>query len=175
MRFRASTTSPSSTRASSGASRSAARSCAGSGTGTWPRPARSLPRRSSPPGSLGSSARRRRTRSTCRRTAATTSPSRRGERARAVDVAARVPPLAGRRFHGLIGFNLFTAIAPGIGGFFLCTYLGGQIAVGKDYLIGTDQNDVGIFMGFLFATIGWLGGLGFFNYPVARLLGRPPA
>src|SRR5437660_9518526 len=86
-------------------------------------------------------------------------------------VIALRPPL-GRR---LIGFNLLTAIALGIGGFFLGAYLGGQIAVGKDYLIGTDQNDVGIFMGFLFATIGWLGGLGFFNYPVARLLGRPPA
>ena len=64
--------------------------------------------------------------------------------------------------------NLLTAIALGIGGFFLGAYVGGQIAVGKDYLIGTDQNDVGVFMGFLFATIGWLGGLGFFNYPVAR-------
>src|SRR5438128_9431929 len=30
-------------------------------------------------------------------------------------------------------------------------------------------------MGFLFATIGWLGGLGFFNYPLGRLLGRPAA
>src|SRR6266516_5652901 len=78
------------------------------------------------------------------------------------------PPLMRR----LIGFNLFTAIALGIGGFFLGAYLGGQIAAGKDYLIGTDQNDVGVFMGFLFATIGWFAGLGFFNYPVARLLGR---
>src|SRR5438128_2843228 len=79
------------------------------------------------------------------------------------------PPL-GRR---LIGFNLFTAIALGIGGFFLGAWIGGQIAAGKDYLLATDQNDVGVFLGFLFATIGWLGGLGFFNYPVRRLLGRP--
>src|SRR5437016_7353407 len=28
-------------------------------------------------------------------------------------------------------------------------------------------------MGFLFATIGWFAGLGFFNYPVSRMLGRP--
>ena len=28
-------------------------------------------------------------------------------------------------------------------------------------------------MGFLFATIGWLAGLGFFNYPISRMLGRP--
>jgi cytochrome c oxidase subunit 1 len=29
-------------------------------------------------------------------------------------------------------------------------------------------------MGFLFGTIGWLAGLGFFNYPLTRLAGRPP-
>src|SRR6266571_7274333 len=84
-------------------------------------------------------------------------------------VIALRPPLMRR----LTGFNLFTAIALGIGGFFLGAYLGGQIAVGKDYLLGTDQNDVGVFMGFLFATVGWLAGLGFFNYPLQRLAGRP--
>ena len=73
----------------------------------------------------------------------------------------------------LVRLNLLTAVALGIGGFFLGAYVGGVIAEGKDYLIGTDQNDVGVFMGFLFATIGWLAGLGFFNYPVSRLLGRP--
>jgi cytochrome c oxidase subunit I len=73
----------------------------------------------------------------------------------------------------LVRLNLLTAIALGIGGFFLGAYVGGQIAEGKDYLIATDQNDVGVFMGFLFATIGWFAGLGFFNYPVSRLLGRP--
>jgi cytochrome c oxidase subunit I len=73
-----------------------------------------------------------------------------------------------------LGFNLFTAIVLGIGGFFLGAWIGGQIAVGHRYLIATDQNDVGIFMGFLFGSLGWLGGLGFFNYPIARLGGRPP-
>jgi len=77
-------------------------------------------------------------------------------------------------WRGLIGFNLLTAIVLGIGGFFFGAWIGGKMAVGHDYLIGTDQNDVGIFMGFLFGTIGWLAGLGFFNYPLARLAGRPP-
>ncbi len=75
-----------------------------------------------------------------------------------------------RRF---LRLNMLTAVALGIGGFFLGAYVGKVIADSKDYLIGTDQNDVAIFMGFLFATIGWLAGLGFFNYPVSRLLGRP--
>src|SRR6266568_4508776 len=76
-------------------------------------------------------------------------------------------------WQGVIGFNLLTAILLGIGGFFLGAWIGGQIAVGHDYLLGTDQNDVGLFMGYLFGTLGWLAGLGFFNYPLARLLGWP--
>src|SRR5437588_11688362 len=92
-----------------------------------------------------------------------------------MDTVTELPILGGRRFRGLIGFNLFTAIALGIGGFFLGAYIGGQLALGKDYLLATDQNDLGIFIGFLFAAIGWLGGLGFFNYSVSRLLGRPAA
>jgi cytochrome c oxidase subunit I len=77
-------------------------------------------------------------------------------------------------WRGLLGFGLLTAIVLGVGGFFFGAWIGGKMAVGHDYLIGTDQNDVGIFMGFLFGTIGWLAGLGFFNYPLARLAGRPP-
>ncbi|TMK94425.1 MAG: hypothetical protein E6G42_04710, partial [Actinobacteria bacterium] len=76
-------------------------------------------------------------------------------------------------WRGLIGFNMMTALALGAGGWFLGAWIGGQMAVGKDYLLATDQNDVGILMGYLFGLIGWLGGLGFFNYPVSRLLGRP--
>src|SRR5207237_2041290 len=92
-----------------------------------------------------------------------------------VETTAQLPTAAAGRPRGVLAFNLFTAIALGIGGFFLGAYIGGQLAVGKDYLLATDQNDLGIFIGFLFAAIGWLGGLGFFNYPVSRLLGRPAA
>jgi cytochrome c oxidase subunit 1 len=74
----------------------------------------------------------------------------------------------------LIGFNMLTGLALGIGGWFLGSWIGGQIAVGHDYLEGTNQNDVGIFMGYLFAVVGWLVGLGFANYPLGRLRGRPP-
>jgi cytochrome c oxidase subunit 1 len=83
-------------------------------------------------------------------------------------------PASRPAWRGLIGFNLLTAIVLGVGGFFFGAWIGGKMAVGHDYLIGTDQNDVGVFMGFLFGTIGWLAGLGFFNYPLARLAGRPP-
>jgi cytochrome c oxidase subunit 1 len=69
---------------------------------------------------------------------------------------------------------MLTGLALGGGGWFLGGWIGGQIAVGHPYLQGTDQNDAGIFMGFFFAVIGWLVGLGFANYPIGRLLGRPP-
>src|SRR3989449_7952132 len=70
---------------------------------------------------------------------------------------------------------MLTGLALGIGGWFLGAWIGGQMAVGHPYLQGTDQNDVGIYMGYLFAVIGWLGGLGFANYPIGRLLGRAPS
>jgi cytochrome c oxidase subunit I len=84
---------------------------------------------------------------------------------------AAAPPVWRR----LVGFNLLAGIVLGVGGFFLGSWIGSQIAAGHDYLIGTNQDDVRIFMGFFVGSLGWLLGLGFFNYPVARLLGRPPS
>ncbi len=37
----------------------------------------------------------------------------------------------------------------------------------------SDANDVPIVLGYLFAVIGWLAGLGVFNDPVRLLLGKP--
>src|SRR3989440_878737 len=78
---------------------------------------------------------------------------------------------------------MLTGLALGCGGWFLGGWIGGWMAVHHNYWQsatscngcgGTDQNDVGIFMGYLFATLGWLIGLGFLNYPIARLRGLPP-
>ena len=88
--------------------------------------------------------------------------------------AADMPALEHDPRRRSLQFNLGTALVLGIGGFFLGAWVGREIGSGLDYLNGTDQNDVAVFMGFLFATFGWLAGLGFFNYPLARLLGRPP-
>ena len=83
--------------------------------------------------------------------------------------AAERPPVWRR----LISFNILTALVLGAGGWFLGTWIGDRIAVGNDYLLGTDQNDVAIFMGYFLAVLGWLIGLGFLNYPISRLLGHP--
>ncbi len=81
-------------------------------------------------------------------------------------------PATGTPRSGWLRPSLLTAVALGIGGFFLGAWLGKEIAGTNDYLIGTDQNDVAIFMGFLGGTIGWLLGLGFFSYPLLRMTGR---
>jgi cytochrome c oxidase subunit I len=74
----------------------------------------------------------------------------------------------------LIGFNLLAAVVLGAGGYLFGHWVGGRLGGHIDAMTVTDQDDIAYFMGFLFATLGWLLGLGFFNYPLARLRGRPP-
>jgi cytochrome c oxidase subunit 1 len=74
----------------------------------------------------------------------------------------------------LIGFHLGTGILLGVGGWYLGWWLGHQVnAPSLDYFGDTDQNDVAVFVGYVLGTIGFLTGLGFLNYPLARMAGRP--
>jgi cytochrome c oxidase subunit 1 len=73
----------------------------------------------------------------------------------------------------LIGFNLLSAIVLGIVGFYFGWWLGHQIhAESLDFIAETEQNDVALMLGYVFAVIGWLVGLGFARYPISRMLGR---
>ena len=76
----------------------------------------------------------------------------------------------------LIGFNLLTAVVLGVVGFYVGWWLGHQIT-GKSiaYFSDTNQNDIALFVAYLVGVIGFLVGLGFANYPVQRLLGKPPS
>jgi cytochrome c oxidase subunit 1 len=75
-----------------------------------------------------------------------------------------------RRF---IGFNLLSGIALLVGGFYLGWWIGHQIhAESLDFIDDTNQNDVALLLGYLFAVIGFLIGLGFANYPLRRMLGH---
>src|SRR5439155_271056 len=49
------------------------------------------------------------------------------------------------------------------------------VSGGVDVIPLMDQNDSSIALGFLLAVVGFLIGLGFFNYPVKRLLGAVPS
>ncbi len=76
----------------------------------------------------------------------------------------------------LIGFNLLTAVLLGVGGYYLGWFIGHQIKGSSfHYQEETSENDVALLLAYVFGVIGFLIGLGFASYPVARLLGRPPS
>jgi cytochrome c oxidase subunit 1 len=76
----------------------------------------------------------------------------------------------------LIGFNLLTAVILGVGGYYLGWWIGHLISSPSyDYEKAADQNDVALLLGYLCGVVGFLIGMGFANYPIARLLGRPPS
>jgi cytochrome c oxidase subunit I len=74
----------------------------------------------------------------------------------------------------LVGFNLLTAVVLGVGGYYLGWFIGHEID-GKsfEFQSAVDENDVALLLAYLFGVVGFLIGLGFANYPVSRLLGRP--
>jgi cytochrome c oxidase subunit 1 len=81
------------------------------------------------------------------------------------------PPL-----RGLIGFNLLTGILLGIVGFYFGWWLGHQIHFKAfEFVADTGQNDIALLLGYLFFVIGFVAGLGFLKYPLARMLGREPS
>ena len=74
----------------------------------------------------------------------------------------------------LIGFNLLTAVLLGVGGYYLGWFIGHQVnGPSFKYEEATDENDVALLLAYFFGVVGFLIGLGFANYPVSRMLGRP--
>jgi cytochrome c oxidase subunit 1 len=73
----------------------------------------------------------------------------------------------------LLGFNIIWGVVGGIIGYIVGHWIGSRLAIDTAAQIGSDQDDVAIFLGLLFATFGWMLGLGFFSYPLWRMLGRP--
>jgi len=80
------------------------------------------------------------------------------------------------RLRRLLGYNLLTAVVLGLVGFYVGWWLGHQFK-GKslDYFGDTGQNDIALFLAYLTGVVGFLVGLGFANYPLQRLLGKPPS
>jgi cytochrome c oxidase subunit 1 len=78
----------------------------------------------------------------------------------------------------LAGFHLGTAIVLAVLGYLLGRWIGDQIAANVSSLAYTSQsgeNDLALALGYSVGLAGFLVGLGFANYPVSRLLGRPPS
>ncbi len=70
-------------------------------------------------------------------------------------------------------FNLGTAVVLGLIGFFVGAWLGHLVGANVHYNQVGDQNDIAVVFAYLGFILGFLGGLGFLNYPVAKLLGKP--
>ena len=88
---------------------------------------------------------------------------------------AAVPPASPRPlWRRLIGFNLLSAIILAAVGFYVGWFVGNEI-YGPSFVFqtATDENDVALFLAYAFSVVGFLVGLGFANYPVSRMLGRP--
>jgi cytochrome c oxidase subunit I len=76
----------------------------------------------------------------------------------------------------LIGFNLLSGVVLGVVGFYVGWWLGHLVkAPSLDYFSDTGQNDIALFVAYFTGVVGFLVGLGFANYPVQRLLGKPPS
>ena len=78
-----------------------------------------------------------------------------------------------RRF---VGYNLISAVLLGVVGYLVGFWLGERInGPSLDFIASTGENDIALSLGYLLGVVGFLVGLGFANYPVARLLGHPPS
>ncbi|MGH3025428.1 MAG: hypothetical protein ACRDLR_03180, partial [Gaiellaceae bacterium] len=87
-------------------------------------------------------------------------------------MAVAAPPVW-RRF---VGFNLLTGIIGGIIGWYV-GWFGAHAIVGPslDYFGDIDFNELSLVLAYFGGVVGFLAGLGFFNYPFARLRGYPPS
>jgi len=75
-----------------------------------------------------------------------------------------------------IGFNLLTGIVLGIAGWYVGWFGAHAIsAESLEYFGDTDYNELSVYLAYLGGVIGFLVGLGFLNYPIARLRGYPPS
>jgi cytochrome c oxidase subunit 1 len=72
-----------------------------------------------------------------------------------------------------LGFNVIWGVIGAIIGYAVGHWLGTRIGNHIHAQQATDQDDIAIFFGLFLATIGWLIGLGFFNYAAGRMIGRP--
>src|SRR5580692_1273644 len=77
---------------------------------------------------------------------------------------------------GWLSQHVGTAIILGFLGYILGHWLGNYIGSAYPYIANSGQNSLAVLLALLFMVIGWLLGIGAFNYPIAKIMGReaPP-
>ncbi len=70
--------------------------------------------------------------------------------------------------------SVLTAIAGAVGGYALGHWAGNLIASQYPQVQNNGSNDIAIVLGLLFGIVGWMAGIGAFNYPLAKIIGRDP-
>ena len=79
--------------------------------------------------------------------------------------------------HGLLSQHLGTAAIGAVGGYLFGHWVGNVIASNYPTVTGSaanGANDVAVVLGLSIGVFGWLLGIGAFNYPLAKLVGREP-
>jgi cytochrome c oxidase subunit 1 len=91
-------------------------------------------------------------------------------------MTAMAAPLRPPVWRRLLGFNLLTGVILGVGGWY-AGWFGAHAIVGPslDYFGDIDYNELSVFLAYIGGVVGFLTGLGFLNYPLARLRGYPPS
>ena len=68
---------------------------------------------------------------------------------------------------------IHTGIIGAVIGYFLGHWLGNVLSSGYARNALSDMNDFPLVLGYVFGTVGWLGGLGVFNDLFRQMLGKP--
>ncbi len=71
--------------------------------------------------------------------------------------------------------HIGTAAIGAVAGYALGHYLGNTIASGYVHVQTAAENDLAVVLGLALGVVGWLLGIGVFNYPIAKMFGRKPA
>jgi cytochrome c oxidase subunit 1 len=87
---------------------------------------------------------------------------------------AKPPDRAGER-PWWRGTNVVLGLVGALVGYAVGHWLGNWIASDYQQVQGMGQNDHALVLGYVFATVGWLAGIGALNYPIQKLFGYLPS
>jgi cytochrome c oxidase subunit 1 len=84
----------------------------------------------------------------------------------------RIPRTTWAQRPGWMSQHLGTAIVAAIVGYTIGHWFGNYLASGYDFVANSGQNSIADALALIFGVVGWLLGIGAFNYPLAKMIGR---